>query len=275
VTAPLLRLEKIAPIAGCNVSGHATLWRYCSGEIRGKRVLAEETCSFLERVSASDTATEVATLLHREAEKLGFNGLAMVWLPEPGSRQPLSFETVKLPRQYFERYAAGRYQRFSPLVRKAAVTIHPFRWEEATYDPVRSPMAHKVMTEARDFGLKTGWCLPVHQCDRLLGWVSASSDGYIDPKLEASQLHVMALWAHSRVRQLDAARVEKCRRLSPREREVVLWLSSGHTTDEIADILKLSARTVDFHIANAGLKLGTANRTHTVVEAIRTRQISV
>jgi DNA-binding NarL/FixJ family response regulator len=56
--------------------------------------------------------------------------------------------------------------------------------------------------------------------------------------------------------------------LSPRELDVLTWSARGKTSDEIAGILELSKRTVDFHMDNARAKLGVATRIQAVVKAI-------
>jgi DNA-binding NarL/FixJ family response regulator len=56
--------------------------------------------------------------------------------------------------------------------------------------------------------------------------------------------------------------------LSERELEVLTWSARGKTSDEIAQILSLTKRTVDFHMDNARAKLGVATRIQAVVKAI-------
>lgn len=60
--------------------------------------------------------------------------------------------------------------------------------------------------------------------------------------------------------------------LSAREIEVLTWVAQGKTSEEIAVILSLTKRTVDFHTDNARAKLGVATRIQAVVQAI-TRKI--
>ena len=57
--------------------------------------------------------------------------------------------------------------------------------------------------------------------------------------------------------------------LSEREIEALSWSARGKTSGEIATILGLSKRTVDFHIDNAREKLGVATRVEAVVRATR------
>ena len=67
------------------------------------------------------------------------------------------------------------------------------------------------------------------------------------------------------------ARIEVWKRqvsLSERESEVLTWSARGKTSDEIAQILGVAKRTVDFHIDNARAKLGVATRTQAVVKAV-------
>lgn len=55
--------------------------------------------------------------------------------------------------------------------------------------------------------------------------------------------------------------------LSEREIETLVWSARGKTSGEIASILGLSKRTVDFHIDNARQKLGVATRIEAVIKA--------
>jgi DNA-binding NarL/FixJ family response regulator len=61
--------------------------------------------------------------------------------------------------------------------------------------------------------------------------------------------------------------------LNDREVEVLTWAARGKTSAEIAKILDLTKRTVDFHIDNARGKLGAATRTEAVLKAATGRLI--
>jgi len=55
--------------------------------------------------------------------------------------------------------------------------------------------------------------------------------------------------------------------LNEREVEVLTWVARGKTSAEIAQILGLTKRTVDFHTDNARNKLGAATRTEAAIKA--------
>jgi DNA-binding response OmpR family regulator len=61
--------------------------------------------------------------------------------------------------------------------------------------------------------------------------------------------------------------------LNEREVETLTWAARGKTSAEIAQILGLSKRTVDFHIDNAREKLGAATRVEAAIKAATGRLI--
>jgi DNA-binding CsgD family transcriptional regulator len=55
-------------------------------------------------------------------------------------------------------------------------------------------------------------------------------------------------------------------RLTERELEVLTWAARGKSSTNIAVILRISDRTVNFHIDNARRKLGVATRIQAAVK---------
>jgi len=56
--------------------------------------------------------------------------------------------------------------------------------------------------------------------------------------------------------------------LTDREAEVLSYLADGWSNDEIADRLRIGARTVRFHLDHIYRKLGVGRRTEAVREAV-------
>jgi len=61
--------------------------------------------------------------------------------------------------------------------------------------------------------------------------------------------------------------------LNDREVEVLTWVARGKTSAEIAQIVGLTKRTIDFHTDNARNKLGAATRTEAAIKAATGRLI--
>lgn len=63
------------------------------------------------------------------------------------------------------------------------------------------------------------------------------------------------------------------RLLSPRQSQCLALVRQGMTSQEIADFLGISRRTVDQYIAEAGRRLGAKRRAQTVAEAVARNEI--
>jgi DNA-binding CsgD family transcriptional regulator len=55
--------------------------------------------------------------------------------------------------------------------------------------------------------------------------------------------------------------------LNEREIETLTWVARGKTSAQIAGMIGLCKRTVDFHLDNARIKLGAATRTQAAIKA--------
>lgn len=107
--------------------------------------------------------------------------------------------------------------------------------------------------------------------NELKGW-RLGADDYVTKPVD---FEVLAALIAARLARAGAARVETPAKAAPhgtallgkREVETLTWAARGKTSAEIAQILGLSKRTVDFHIENARGKLGVATRMQAVVKA--------
>lgn len=69
--------------------------------------------------------------------------------------------------------------------------------------------------------------------------------------------------------QMTEVSIPPAKDLTIREVEVLKWSAEGNTASEVADILSLRSRTVNFHIRNAIRKMGVKNKMSAVVKAVR------
>ncbi len=153
--------------------------------------------------------------------------------------------------------------------------MDPFLWTEAPYDPEEEPQAHQVMRLAADFGMKQGFCLPIHGVESLEACISLStSELDLDPKIRP-MLHLMGMYAFGKIRSLLEIEPSRAKvRLTPREREVLSWTAAGKSAWETGQILSITKRTVDMHVMAAASKLGARNKTQAVALAVQSRLIS-
>jgi DNA-binding response OmpR family regulator len=92
------------------------------------------------------------------------------------------------------------------------------------------------------------------------------ADDYVTKPIDFELLDTILQARLSRIARLRVWRRDV--ELSEREVEALTWSARGKTSDEIATIVGLSRRTVDFHLDNARTKLGVATRIEAVATAI-------
>ncbi|WEK03506.1 MAG: LuxR family transcriptional regulator [Candidatus Devosia phytovorans] len=176
--------------------------------------------------------------------------------------------------EWFAEYVANGYVRHDPVARQCLHTSMPFDWDDAPYDPVTEPEMHQMIQLAATHGLVSGLCVPIHIDGALAGAVSLMGDPKGLKEQQVLELHMLSLYTYGQLRYLHS-QPEPGRVISEREAEVLTWVAAGKTASDIAEITGLSPRTINQHCENAQRRLGTSNRVHTVVEALRLGMITV
>lgn len=238
-------------------SGIDPLWE----PSQGRRAL--DFVDAVERLGAPD----VIQLFEAEIRACGFHAYIMAGLPSPGTS--LSDLTVAngWPPEWFEVYTRENFSAMDPVPHHGASTVQPFEWSEARYDKESNPAAHLVMTRATEFRLMQGYCIPLHYDGGGAVISMATEQLNIDP-MAKSALQLIGVYAHNRIRSLGRPDLKKRDLLTAREREVLRWVADGKTAWEVSVILKISERTVKFHLIQASRKLNAVNRTSAVAKAL-------
>ena len=221
----------------------------------GRRAL--DFVDAVERLNAPG----VIQLFEAEIKACGFHAYIMAGLPSPGTS--LSDLTVAngWPPEWFELYTRENFSVMDPVPKYGASTLQPFEWSEAHYDKESNPAAHLVMTRAME-----GYCIPLHYDEGGAVISMATEQLNIDP-VAKSALQLIGVYAHNRIRSLGRPTSERAL-LTAREREVLRWAADGKTSWEVSVILRISERTVKFHLIQASRKLNAVNRTSAVAKAL-------
>ena len=95
-----------------------------------------------------------------------------------------------------------------------------------------------------------------------------------EPKAKRA-LHLVGMYAHARCAALVGCESDGQRRrvLSERERDILAWAAEGKSGWEIATILGVSERTVNWHVEQSKKKLDAVTRTQAVIKALRSGEI--
>lgn len=229
-----------------------------------------DVLDFIVELNRITTVKRAVDSLSDIFKRFGFETLVLTGLPTPDQRLEQLVLAKRLPPGWFKLYTERQYVLDDPVARFCRRTVDPFEWSEAPYDPQGEKRAAEVMHTAADFRMPRGLLVPIHGATGYEACVSLSGH-YLDLSVRSkAAIHLIALYGFNRIRQLLGP-IAPLAKLTAREREVIAWSSQGNSAWRIGEILHLSQRTVEEHLARAYRKLGAKNRTQAVAIAVRER----
>lgn len=229
----------------------------------------QELFALLEELEKLRDTAAIPAFLGRLLEVYGLKSVAYLACRETARSGQGPYLAVTYSDDWVDHYKGHRFIDVDPTVQIGMRRMLPIDWDE--FDRTDAAV-RRLFGEATEFGLgRHGVSLPVHgqHGDRAL--VSITSDAS-DREWRHLRLHYMrdfqmlALHMHQAILQLEGQTLEQVK-LSPRERECLLWAAEGKTAWETAIILGLSEHTVRCYLESARHKLSAANNTHAVNKA--------
>jgi LuxR family quorum sensing-dependent transcriptional regulator len=223
-----------------------------------------------EKIATAVSKQEILDAVTSYIARHGFTDVLITEMPPPSGRFASHVLLRGWNRGWWDRYTQANLYPKDPIAAHVRESCRPFLWSQVRMKGARHQL---VMGEAAAFGLREGFCVPLNQSDGSQICVTMGGHTLELPDGALHALELVAVFAHSR---LGRHRPQgPTRRLSPREREVLKWISCGKTDPEIAEILAISRRTAKAHVINAMNKLGAATRAQAAVHALLRRELSL
>lgn len=236
---------------------------------------AKDALAFVERIEKADSNRALLDEMQLALGRFGFENFVIASLPRSGHAMRDAILIHRVPDRWFDIYTRNGYADHDPVVKHCRATVKPFAWAEVPVDSGADAKGQEVMQRAREYRMEQGFCLPVHGLNGFDGCISFSGrEVDVSPRTRPA-IHLMALYAFERGRQISRAASSAEAPLSPREREVLAHSALGLSAPAIARRLGITERTVTAHVANACQKLGAANKTQAVARAVQLRYIHV
>ena len=221
------------------------------------------------------TVEELHAMTASIAGQLGFEHFIYGVQVNTSLTRPYQFVLNGYPKEWRARYVEQNYQEVDPTYHHCIVRkqIIPVIWDSRVF---KGDKESKMRSESREFGLLCGASFAVHggHGEAAMLSLATSQDScrvkqHIVSIIGKSQL--LACYLHEATQRIVLSKgplpLTKME-LTLRERECLLWAAEGKTGGEIADILKITERTVTFHLQNAGNKMGASNRQHAIARAL-------
>lgn len=178
---------------------------------------------------------------------------------------------VTYPDAWKRHYIKRNFHLIDPTIHAAKRSISPVDWARLNPGAVQS----QVFREARDFGISGhGLTIPVRGPYGDVGMFSVTKrcsrrEWEMLVAEHLAHLQSAAVHLHDHVMTSDAlSNAMRFPHLSRREREVIQWIASGKTQNDVAEILAISSRTVEVHLRSARTKLFALTTPQAVGRAI-------
>jgi LuxR family quorum-sensing system transcriptional regulator SolR len=191
-----------------------------------------------------------------------------------GIRMPLPVSNPRIvmfnnyPADWRRMYLERGYVAVDPTVEHGARSLFPVIWSDKLFESARD-----LWEEARSFGLRHGWARSSFDSNGIGGLMTLSRAAEPLSDVELRDKAMMMDW----LTQAAHLSMSKCltpklmpeleAKLSKREIAVLRWTGEGYCSREIADLMNITERTVNFHANNAMGKLNATNKTAAVMRA--------
>ncbi|GGF33694.1 LuxR family transcriptional regulator [Youhaiella tibetensis] len=228
-------------------------------------------------IQSSNSLQVISEIAEKFAQRHEVDKFAVAYVKQDGMEATEFVPLSNISTEFLAHYAERDYFLLDPLAQYCLRTTTPFIWEETLALRDQTPIVRRIYSEAAEFGMPNGMTMPVRGFEGLRGSVTFAGERSKFGAKEKVELEILGLVLHARVGELchDIMTRAQTLRLTEREQETLRWAALGKTSDDIADILGLTKRTVDQHFENAARKLGTVNRVQTVVKAFRHNLITL
>lgn len=222
----------------------------------------------LNALLSIDSEQELFNQVAKAARSLGFEYCSYgIQMPIPISRPKVEV-FFNYSEEWQKCYQTRGYLQVDPTVQHALKSTLPVIWSDRLFEPARD-----MWEDARGHGLRFGWAQPSRDANGAVGLLTLarSADSLSAEELAANQAKMSWLtqYTHAAMARLLTPKLapETTVTMTAREKEVLRWTAEGKTAYEISQILSVAERTVNFHINNAIVKLGTSNKTQAAVKA--------
>ncbi len=236
--------------------------------------IAQTALELIHAIDAAAGEPEIVAQLSPWFSRYGYPSFLICGLPEPPARLASFILSNGMPQGWLESYEKQNCYCDDPIAAWARQSSGPFEWADVPDQLKSAPRARDVLGLAGEFGMRTGFVVPVPSFGGLVGVVAACGEkADLDPQARPF-FHFVGIYAYAKALTFKTDQISKVtRRLTAREREALRWLAAGKTSWETSVLFDVSEAAVNKLIANAMDKLDAVNRTQAVVNAIRRGEI--
>lgn len=231
-----------------------------------------------EVFQSANTLVELNKALSNELGKLHVSTFAFTYYAyHPLSSNKLKYEYCSSNfALWHQHYIAEDYEEIDSTMTKVYRSNIPIAWNlKEQLAEATSERERQMRIDSLEFGAEKGLCIPIHGCDddfAILLIVQMKGENIFEENqiIEDQLLLIAHYYFHYLQGFLlsDQTTPQEKYQLSQREMQCLILLAKKHSVEEIASMLGITARTVNFHIQRINKKLGTKNKYQSVEKAL-------
>jgi DNA-binding CsgD family transcriptional regulator/transcriptional regulator with XRE-family HTH domain len=237
--------------------------------LRG-RTIGEEAFAASLAIQAQRTSSEATQIAATFLAKVGLASFAAgkIVLREDRTLEIIVEASNEAPVDYLSHFWASGHLDKCALVAHTCVADTAFFWDEVPRRSMRR-VQRRIIDEARDFGIKTGFVLPIRRADGVVSSFCAWGD-----RLDSKDLAVRTAGRLVATALLDTLdRLNRPpglvgARLSKLETDILSWLAAGRSIEWISNRTSTSSNAVINHLTLAMLSLGATDTTQAIARAL-------
>ncbi|WP_176315804.1 autoinducer binding domain-containing protein [Burkholderia vietnamiensis] len=218
-----------------------------------------------------DAAATPAALLYLAmplVASLGFEYLSYTLNTSLPVSSPRSFAVNNLPPAWQDSHAERLASGPNPILQLCRSTVRPVVWNDTSFND-----APVFQAAIRKIGVRSGWSQLARDSNGGWGLLTLSRTTSCVPEADPWDVEARFVWL-TQVFHHHMSRICRPRHLATTsimltevEKTIIRWTIDGKTSAQLAEILRVSERTVNFHVQNVMAKLNTCNKTAAAAQA--------
>lgn len=235
--------------------------------------ISAEMIAFAAACDAATTLGELEAIWRGRLVEVGFTFVALGVHADPLRPDRAAYVFQNYPEEWIAHFSAQRYHLIDPVFRAAEAGAAEFVWTDPEFLEPLSWRQRRILSEAREFGLRHG---RTHSLASILSLRASASLVASEPDMPEDMYaagKLINVVVHHRAAQMCIASAPCFAELHRRERQCLELCASGLADADIARGLGLSVATVRRHIERARVRLGASTRIQAAARAIASGQI--
>tara|TARA_R110002073_G_scaffold211794_3_gene372129 strand:+ start:855 stop:1562 length:708 start_codon:yes stop_codon:yes gene_type:complete len=215
---------------------------------------------FISKINATSNLKTLQEQFTDTLIPLGFDKhtcLSFVDLNNPPSNSMLLF---CFPEEWVTRYKQEKYFEDDVVLKTIHKTVRPCLWQNLNDIDQRNA---QIFAEAQEFGIKNGLTIPITLSGYYPTTINIAGEHRdIDPRTYHA-VHLMAVHYHHVLLRIGGQRYRPPM-LTHRQSQCLYWAAKGKSDPDIAEILSITPRTVNYHIEIVREKFGVRTRAQVI-----------